>query len=34
MDGKPDKSPKFSSDTRVKAGKKAPPLGGPSKRTL
>ena len=32
--GAPDKSPKFSADTRSKSGKAPPPLGGPSKRTL
>ena len=32
--GKPDKAPKFKAETRCKAGKKPPPLGGPSKRTL
>ena len=32
--GRPDKVPKFSHDTRSKKGKKVPPLGGPSKRTL
>ena len=32
--GAPDKVPAFRTETRTKPGKKPPPLGGPSSRTL